>query len=279
MEPGKVTWRLSTNRKLSSSVTSCMIYQRPPPHVLNTIRRSKSTSNSTLSTMAKVDDNKAAAEADKTVKKILTVEEELRRRREKKAEKDRIAKLKREYKAELSKTKRAKYSTASLSAHGVLRDLKNSASRGVSTMKNSFENLLTQKLKFTSSKEGTSNWNQVNYTEFENDEPRTPVKLYSPFGIESPHVSGQPNGPSSKTFGKSNTPVMKKRGIRLLDRNRIQPSQSSSSMMMFASPTGRIKDDVRSITNSLNELSMISQDIQYKFTIPESSSCFSISTQ
>ena len=54
---------------------------------------------------------------------------------------------------------------------------------------------------------------------------------------------------------------------------------SLSQRLVFASPTGKIKDDVKSITNSLNELSMISQDIQYKFAIADSQSSFSIQTQ
>lgn len=59
-------------------------------------------------------------------------------------ERKRIEKLKREYRADLSKSKRTKYCSASLSAHRVLKDIKNCATKRISAMKSSFENLLSQ---------------------------------------------------------------------------------------------------------------------------------------
>jgi hypothetical protein len=191
--------------------------------------------------------------------------EAIEKRKEKEKDKDRMARLKREYKAELSRAKRAKYSSASVSAHQVLKDLKNSASRQLSSVKSSFDNLLSQKLRLTSPKEGYKksvyDSGCIYYNELEN-EPRTPVHLYSPFGIESPSPA---KSEITKAFRR---------------QRKVKPAKSLNSRLeAFSSPTGKIRDDVRSITNSMNELSLITHDIQYKFSISTSPSNFSITTQ
>lgn len=143
MSTQKTNWRLSATKRLSSSTTSCMMYHRPPPHVLAMVR-SKSASNSvsgSKSTLSSLNGSKSTLNSNHSAN---TVEAELRRRKERREEKEKIAKMKREYKNELSKSKRTKYSTASLSAGGVLRELKNTASRGLETVKHSVENLLSQ---------------------------------------------------------------------------------------------------------------------------------------
>lgn len=114
---------------------------------------------------------------------------------------------------DLSRSKMAKYSSASLSAHQVFKDLKVTASKHISSVKSHFDSILSQvsaifcllfalsqrspslfpqKLRLTSTKEGNKKYcyseDDVWYAEFEN-EPRTPIKLYSPFGIETPSPS------------------------------------------------------------------------------------------
>jgi len=56
----------------------------------------------------------------------------------------RVNKLKKEQRQDLSKSKRAKYASASLSAHRVLRDLKNTATKHLTNVKSSFDNLLSK---------------------------------------------------------------------------------------------------------------------------------------
>jgi hypothetical protein len=41
--------------------------------------------------------------------------------------------------------------------------------------------------------------------------------------------------------------------------------------MVFSSPTGKIKEDVKSITNSLNELTLMTTDIQFKIAFQNDS--------
>jgi len=196
MDGQRCNWRLSTTKRISSSATSCVMYPRPPPHVI-AMARSKSTSNNAISSNNQQHRNSTNnhRNANNNNGQANTVEAELRRRKERREEKERIAKLKREYKSELSRAKRAKYSTASLSAHGVLRDLKNSTQRSMTNIKNSFDNLVSQVCyrNTNSGKDGGAAYDHfTNYYEPENDiaptpGPRTPVKMYSPFGItESP---------------------------------------------------------------------------------------------
>lgn len=60
----------------------------------------------------------------------------------------RINDLKKDQRQDLSKSKRAKYASASMSAHRVLKDLKNTATRHLSNVKYSFDNLLSKVMFF-----------------------------------------------------------------------------------------------------------------------------------
>ncbi|XP_015789870.1 uncharacterized protein LOC107366751 [Tetranychus urticae] len=60
-------------------------------------------------------------------------------------EKERIARLKREYKQDLSRSKRAKYSSASLSVNRVFRDLKSLAKKHLNNVQASFDHILLYK--------------------------------------------------------------------------------------------------------------------------------------
>lgn len=61
-------------------------------------------------------------------------------------EKERIARLRREFKQDLSKSKRAKYSSASLSVNRVFRDLKKLAKKHLTNVQSSFDHILLYKV-------------------------------------------------------------------------------------------------------------------------------------
>lgn len=131
---------------------------RPPLHKN---KSSSSLQNKSSSSIPKSNSSNVIAKKSESQKE--TKEEKIQKEKDKK---ERIAKAKKEYKAgnqfisaittnvtsppppsfypELSRAKRAKYSSSSLSVHQVLKDVKNSASRHISNVKSSLDNLLSQ---------------------------------------------------------------------------------------------------------------------------------------
>ncbi|XP_074599964.1 uncharacterized protein LOC141854253 [Brevipalpus obovatus] len=163
------------------------------------------------------------------------------------AVKDTKPRKKKDLRREVSKSKQAKYTSASLSVRQALKDVKNTASKHISNIKNTFDSV-SQKLRITSPKDGPKRCvgeGNVLYDEFEN-EPKTPIKLYSPFGIETPSASN-----------RAKIVVQKNRKPKPLHVKIHQP-------LVFQSPTGKMKEDVRSLTNSLTELSLMSNSIKVK---------------
>lgn len=117
-------------------------------------------------------------------------------------------------------------------AEKVLRDVKVSASKTFLNVKCTFDNI-SQRIRRSNRRDDSC---LQQYSEFENKD-RTPVKLYSPFGIVTP----------SPQKDERTSPV----------RNLLTPRR-----FIFASPTGKIKQDIADLSSGLEELNTVAESLQ-----------------
>lgn len=119
-------------------------------------------------------------------------------------------------------------------AEKVLRDVKVSANKTFLNVKGTFDNI-SQRIRRSARRDNSS---LQQYSEFE-DKERTPIKMYSPFGIVTPSPQKE----------EHKSPV----------RNLLTPRR-----FIFASPTGKIKQDIADLSSGLEELNTVAKSIQLR---------------